>query len=216
MRKTMMGLAAAFAVMAAGAAPAMACGGDLYGSSCSRGLFTSGFYDTQTFSFEHLPEPAAAPQYYPPAPQYYYVNQGPTYSGPGEYAPLPTYQQRAVSGWYGYQRGYYYGYNGGPYGDATSHYYDGMPNVQGPVVYRYAPRAYRGYRQSLRYGYSAHRAARYGYGSRYAAPRRGYAPHFYGQRMGMHGPHVTHAPRYAGSNMHDYRHGPRPHGVYRY
>jgi hypothetical protein len=31
--------------------------------------------------------------------QYYYVNQGPTYTGPGNFAPYPTYQESAVSGW---------------------------------------------------------------------------------------------------------------------
>jgi hypothetical protein len=35
--------------------------------------------------------------------QYYYVNQGPTYSGPGNFAPYPTYQESAL-GWDGYRR----------------------------------------------------------------------------------------------------------------
>jgi hypothetical protein len=34
--------------------------------------------------------------------QYYYVNQGPTYTGPGNWAPAPTYQEGGV-----YQRPYY-------------------------------------------------------------------------------------------------------------
>ena len=37
-------------------------------------------------------------QYYSVQPQYYYVNQGPTYTGPGMFAPAVSYQQRAVVG----------------------------------------------------------------------------------------------------------------------
>ena len=43
-----------------------------------------------------------------PEQQYYYVNQGPTYSGPGAWAPARVYQEDAVSG-YGYGNGYGYG-----------------------------------------------------------------------------------------------------------
>jgi len=150
MRKTIMGLAAAFAVTAAGAAPAMACGGydGYYPVTCNDGLFTSGFgYQAGYggYHVERLPDPS-----YSYGPRYYYVNQGPVYSGPGNYGPVPTYQERAVTGWRSYDRPYYYGYNGGPYGDATSHYYDGMPAVQGPVVYRYGRRFY-GYRAARHY-----------------------------------------------------------------
>ena len=35
--------------------------------------------------------------------QYYYVNQGPTYSGPGNWAPVPTYREGGVSGYYGHR-----------------------------------------------------------------------------------------------------------------
>ena len=54
-----------------------------------------------------------------PTTQYYYVNQGPTYSGPGMFAPYPTYQESAVPqgpAVYGYRRhhhrhhSYHYGY----------------------------------------------------------------------------------------------------------
>ena len=30
---------------------------------------------------------------YVAGPQYYYVNQGPTYTGPGNFAPYPIYQE---------------------------------------------------------------------------------------------------------------------------
>ena len=211
MRMTMTALAAAVALMAVGVAPAMACGGEVYVSPCSQGLFTfqqnyqQPYYQHETVAVERLPEPAG--------PQYYYANQGPTYSGPGNWAPEPTYQERAVTGWHGYDHGYYYGYNGGPYGNATNHYYDGMPRVRGPVVYRYAPHSWAprveryGYHHSLRYGYGVHHQMGYGYGPR-MMPHHGYAPHFYAPHAAMHGPHMMmHAPRYA---------APRPHGPYRY
>src|SRR5271169_6227301 len=104
MRNTIKGLVAAFAVMTAGAAPAMACG---YGgcspcaavSPCGTS-YTPAYTYEQSYSYapsysyssgygggcgncggagagwgyEHLAEPTT---------QYYYVNQGPTYSGPG-------------------------------------------------------------------------------------------------------------------------------------
>ena len=31
--------------------------------------------------------------------QYYYVNQGPTYTGPGNFAPYPGYEEGALPGW---------------------------------------------------------------------------------------------------------------------
>jgi hypothetical protein len=138
MRKTITGLVIALAVMAS--VPALACVTDAYSSPCPHYIVVSGAY-YETLAFEHLPDPD--PVRHDAGPRYYYVNQGPAYTGPGQYAPLPTYQERAVNGWYGYENGYYYGYNGGPYGDATSHYYDGMPNVRGPVVYRYPRKVVR-------------------------------------------------------------------------
>ncbi len=163
MRKWMTGIAAAAALTVAGAAPAMACE-----SWCGGGVVAGGYVvgPAGPWAWNRLPDPQG--------PRYYYVNQGPYYSGPAAFAPVPTYQERAVSGWPNYERGFYYGYIGGPYGDAMSHYYDGMPAVQGPVVYRYAPGVYgrgpaiyRYHHRSYRYGYRSHRPVRYGY-----APRR--------------------------------------------
>jgi hypothetical protein len=117
MRQTISGLVAAFAVVTASAAPAMACG--WYGSSCSPcgygcaapQVYVSpapvyGYSGCNTgcggWAYERLPDPVH---------QYYYVNQGPTYSGPGNFAPYPTYQESSVSGWDGYRRRpYRYGY----------------------------------------------------------------------------------------------------------
>ena len=41
------------------------------------------------WAHERLPDPVQ---------QYYYVNQGPTYTGPGNFAPYPTYQEGGVRG----------------------------------------------------------------------------------------------------------------------
>jgi hypothetical protein len=206
MRQMISGLIAAAAVMTVGAAPAMACGGLLggcspcgqaYVSSCAQSYaqtyapafnYTSGYAGGcggcgGGVAYERLPELS---------PQSYYVNQGPTYSGPGNFAPLPTYQESAVSGWNAYSRPYYYGYNGGPYGNAANHYYDGA-NVQGPAVYSYGPRSYqRPWRARTHYGYGVRPSVRYGYGV-----GRGYGvARGYGARYGMgYGAHRYGAPR---------------------
>ena len=42
-----------------------------------------------------------------PEQQYYYVNQGPTYTGPGNLAPYRVYREGTISGYgYGYNRPY--------------------------------------------------------------------------------------------------------------
>jgi hypothetical protein len=131
MRQMIKGLVAAFAVMTAGAAsPAMACS---YGGCCgvvaspcaaayapayTYGPAYSYVYGSgcgtcgNRWAYERLAEPTT---------QYYYVNQGPTYSGPNMFAPQPTYQEDAVPA-YGYHHrhhayrhqwgheGYYYGH----------------------------------------------------------------------------------------------------------
>jgi len=208
MRQTIVGLAVALAA-AVSAAPASACS---Y-SGCSSPSWNynySGFYGNysmpvspclsacggySSWGYGRLPYPA---QPYATLPQYYWVNQGPTYTGPGLFAPAPTYQERAVSGWSGYGPTAYgttnYSYSGGPYGNATTHYYDGMP-AAGYSGYSYqsyshlpptygerseeeapAP-VYRPYheRPMYHYGRPYHRvfAPRY-----YPRVRYGYAPRF--------------------------------------
>jgi hypothetical protein len=171
MRQTISGLLAAFAVMAASAVPAMACGGGLFQSSCSpcgQQAYVSPCEQTYVpapvysgcdtgcgggWAYERLADPVQ---------QYYYANQGPTYSGPGAYAPYPTYRESTVSGWSGYsERPRYYGDGG---------------------YRRYSH--YRPWRAHRDYGYSAGPSLRYGY-----APRHSYyAPHRsmrYGAPMGM-------------------------------
>lgn len=204
MRQMISGLVAAAAVMTVGAAPASACGG-LFGggliggcgSPCGQAYVSPCASYAQTYApaftysggyggcggcgggvaYERLPELM---------PQYYHVNQGPVYSGAGNFAPLPTYQEAAVSGWGAYRNNYYYGYDGGPYGNATNHYYDGA-TVGGPAVYGYG-RGWRGgygVRSGYRYGYGVGRG--YGIGRGYGVGLgRGYGMgRGYGGRVGM-------------------------------
>jgi len=202
MRQLMSGLVAAAAVVTVSAAPALACGGGLF-TSCSPcgqqayvspcGQAVQGYgYGYGVAAYERLPEPS---------PQYFYANQGPTYGGPGMYAPVPSYQESAVSGWGAYQtREAYYGYDGGRYANATNHYYDGMPAAEGPAIYSYRPqhyyrpwhphRAYYGEapRPSYRYGYAPHR-----YAQHYSQPPHEYYAPYHSMRYGYHA-----APRYYG------------------
>jgi hypothetical protein len=160
MRKTISGLVAAVAVMTAGAVPAMACGG---------GLFTSCSPCGQEYASPcGQPQVYQAPVYVAPAPtyssgcntgcggwaherlpdpvhQYYYVNQGPTYTGPGNFAPVRTYQENALPNWGAYR-----------------HHYGHRPHYG--YRYGYAPR-------HMRYGMMPHR---YGYGYREHTLRRYY------------------------------------------
>jgi hypothetical protein len=190
MRQMISGLVAAAAMVAASAAPAMACGG----------LFTSGCSPCQAYNpcaqnyyqgYYGAGYGVAAYQRLPPPTQYYYVNQGPTFGGPGNFAPVPTYQESAVSGWNAYSRPYYYPYDGGRYANAMHHYYDGA-RVTGPVVYSYR---WNRHRHHTRSNYRVHRhGVRYGhaprhYSHRFAAPRV-----IYGSRHHHHG-HRHHVPR---------------------
>lgn len=146
MRQKLIGLGVAVMAMSA-AAPALACGDA--GCAPRTNYNYSGYHGysepacgvgapclATPWHYRHLAN--AEPYYYGNWPRYYYVDQGPTYSGPGMFAPTPTYQERAVSGWTGYGPTAYgpdYRYTGGPYGNATTHYYDGMPAQTGPRVY---------------------------------------------------------------------------------
>jgi hypothetical protein len=97
MRHLIKGLVAAAAVMAS--APAMACG---Y-SSCGAPVYGTpvvsygyvGCGDCGGWVRERLPDPQQ---------QYYWVNQGPTYTGPGNWAPRPVYREGTISGYgHGYR-----------------------------------------------------------------------------------------------------------------
>lgn len=163
MRQMISGLVAAAAVMFVGAAPAMACGfspcqpvAPVY-SSCDSGCGGYGYGHGYGYGYERLAEPTT---------QYYYVNQGPTYTGPGAFAPYPTYREDAVVAPANY--GYGYGYRAAA--------------VEAPVAYPYRRPHYRPYRYGYgpRYGYLPRThygdAPRYGYAHRYA-------PYYGGHRV---------------------------------
>ena len=143
MRQMISGLVAALAVMAAGAAPAMACGetpcGQVYipapvYSGCDIGC--------GGWAHERLPDPVQ---------QYYYVDQGPTYTGPGDFAPYPVYREGRVYGWHGYRHHpYYYGYRGHVHFHHW-HAYHGYYGYPGHHRGYYAPHV------SHHYGYGYHR-----------------------------------------------------------
>jgi hypothetical protein len=105
MRQMIKGLVAALAVMAAGAAaPAMACG---YGGCCGAVVSPCATTYAPTYSYVYGSGCGTCGNYWAherlaePTRQYYYVNQGPTFSGPGMFAPEPTYREDAVPA-YGY------------------------------------------------------------------------------------------------------------------
>jgi hypothetical protein len=153
MRQTISGVVAAIAVMTAVAAPAMACGfsacspcGQTY-SPCEQ-VYTPPVVNTGCntacggWAYDRLAEPTTQYQSYAqPTPQYYYVNQGPTYTGPRAFAPDPTYQEEAVSGW-------------GAYREAPT-----VPSYRWHHSYHYRP-----WHHGHRYGYAPHHyAMHYGY-----------------------------------------------------
>jgi len=113
MRQILKGLIAALAVMVA--APAMACG---Y-TPCGQPVYVApvaayaGCNPCGGWVRERLPDPEQ---------QYYYVNQGPTYTGPGNLAPRRVYREGSISGYgYGYNRPHY-GYRAHRYGHAGRYY----------------------------------------------------------------------------------------------
>jgi hypothetical protein len=154
MRQTISGLVAAFAVVAASAVPAMACGGlfaggcspcgQAYVSPCAPQVYVqpqvyvapvqpiySGCYSCG-WGYERLADPVEQYHVTTAPQQYYYADQGPTYTGPGNFAPYPVYRESGVSQppYYGYRAhhhawhahtGYRYGY--GYHYHATHHTY---------------------------------------------------------------------------------------------
>jgi hypothetical protein len=103
------GFFAALAVVAASAAPAMACGGlfdaclpcGYAGSPCAAAYAPAYAYGGCAtgcgwWGYERLPDPDVQYHSLPVRSQYYYVEQGPTYTGPGNFAPPRVYQEGGV------------------------------------------------------------------------------------------------------------------------
>jgi hypothetical protein len=212
MRQTISIMVAAIAVVTASAAPALACGGGLFNGSCSpcgqayvspcsQG-YGSGYDHSANYgvaAYERLPEPS---------PQYFYANQGPSFSGPGMFAPAPTYHESAVSGWGAYRHNTYYGYDGGRYANTTNHYYDGMRAAEGPAIYSYrAHPHFRPWRpRTGYYGYATRTRAVY-WSRRSDVPHRSYAPHYSLPRQ-YYAPHHSmqyRAYRFAGPRYYGHR-----------
>jgi hypothetical protein len=125
MRHLISGMVAAVAVMAA--SPAMACGYSSC-SPCATGYVSpcAQSYVAPTYSYGYGYGGCggcgwATQRLADPVQQYYYVNQGPTYTGPGNWAPERTYSEGGVYSarpHYGYRAyrpwrarvGYRYGY----------------------------------------------------------------------------------------------------------
>jgi hypothetical protein len=160
MRQMISGLVAAAAAMFVATAPAAACGFNPCQpvapgySGCNTGCGGYGYgYGAGYGAYERLAEPTT---------QYYHVNQGPTYTGPGAFAPYPTYGEDAVVAPAHYGYGYRYRAAVAPY---HRPYYR-------PYRYGYGPR--HGYLPRTHYGYGP----RYGYAHRHAP-----AAYYGGHRM---------------------------------
>jgi hypothetical protein len=149
MRQIVSGLVAAVAVVIVSAAPALACGGGLFGSCspcgqtyspCAAPVYVAPEPVVSTCgcggAYERLPDPVDEYGTAPAVHQYYYANQGPTYSGPGNFAPYPTYRE---GGWGYRHHRHYYGY--------TRHY-----GYTRPHAWHHADHYGYGERHSLRYG----------------------------------------------------------------
>jgi hypothetical protein len=128
MRQMIKELLAAFAVMTAGAAtPAMACG---YGGCCGVVSPCAPVYAAPAYNYVyssgcgHCDNSWAYDRLAEPTRQYYYVNQGPTYSGPGAFAPEPMYEQQALPV-YGYRHHAWHHHHW-----ANEGYYHGHPLVR--------------------------------------------------------------------------------------
>jgi hypothetical protein len=154
MRQTISALVAAIAVVTASAVPAMACGGGLfgsYGSPCAQSYVPAYTYSgcgCGGWGYERLPDPVQ--QYSPyasPVHQYYYADQGPTYGGPGNFAPYPTYRESEGPSVYGYPsypryRSYHRYHHSYRYGYAPRYSYH---TRYAPEPYRYGHRVLRRY-----------------------------------------------------------------------
>lgn len=124
MRQTISGLVAAIALTAASAAPAMACG---YGG-CAPNTYTyTGCGTCGGVANDRLTDPETQYHTVQPAPQYYYVNTGPTYTGPGAFAPYPRISTYHWRHHYSFQPRHSYRYGYVPHHHARYGYHHGQP-----------------------------------------------------------------------------------------
>jgi hypothetical protein len=130
MRKTISVIVAAIAAVAASSAPAMACGGlfdaclscGYVGSPCAPAyvpVYGGCATGCGWWGFERLPDPDVQYHSGPVRSQYYYVEQGPTYTGPGNFAPPRVYQEGGVY----YHPRYHRWVHRAPHGPVLRRYY---------------------------------------------------------------------------------------------
>ena len=166
MRQIFVGLIATMAVATVSAAPAMACGGYASGCSpCGAVAVSPCGWDYQRYIYAPSYDFGAYSTYdrlvdtgvrrFPGTPRYFHANQGPTFTGPGEMAPVPVYRERPLVGWSGYYGGYPYRYTGGPYANPIHHYYRGAPYWRGPALHTYRWRHHHA-RPGVRHRHHAH------------------------------------------------------------
>ena len=145
MRQTISRMIAAIAVVAPGTVPASACGFD-FGCGPVVAPVYSGCNPCGGWAVhERLPDPEVQYGYTSGGPvhQYYYAEQGPTYTGPGDFAPRRVYEEDSVGVWGGYygHRRHYYGYH--PHMHMYGYHHG----------YALPPRVYYGAHHNMRYGF---------------------------------------------------------------
>src|ERR1700676_5524486 len=102
MRQTISGLVTAIAVMVASAAPATACGWASPGAQTYVPAYAYGGCNTGCggWGYARVPDPVQTYHSAPRAqPQYYYADQGPTFTGPGSFPVYPAYREGGVRDW---------------------------------------------------------------------------------------------------------------------
>ncbi|MGZ3286151.1 MAG: hypothetical protein ACXU9A_26140 [Xanthobacteraceae bacterium] len=75
------------------------------------------------YGYERLADPVEQYHAAQMRHQYYYVNQGPTFTGPGAFAPYPTYEEAGIDGHRVYRYHTHPHYRGWHYGMAHHHGY---------------------------------------------------------------------------------------------
>ena len=91
------------------------------------------------WGYERLADPVEQYHAAPMRHQYYYVNQGPTFTGPGALAPNPTYEEAGIDGHRVYRYHTHHHYSGWHYGYSHHSMRYGMPHRYG---YRHVLRRY--------------------------------------------------------------------------
>ena len=156
MRQMISGLVAAIAVVTASAVPAMACGGGLFTSCSPCGAYASPCAQPQVYvpppapiysfgyngcnscggAYERLPDPVDQYQTHTsPVHQYYYADQGPSYSGPGNFAPYPTYRESEGPAVYPRYHHWHHRYHSYRYGYAPRSSYHATRYAPAPYYY---------------------------------------------------------------------------------